>query len=121
MTDQANPSLKYAEDLFKSAIYDPLIDAALVSFLGGVLGVPVVGTFVRFVARVFANKLFEAMRLILDLQAIAFVNEGHKKDFDRAAVTLRIIGQSKGIDSPEFKTARENAKAALSDFARYRG
>ena len=69
----------------------------------------------------FADKLFETMRLVLDLQAIAFVNEAHKKDFDRAAVTLKIIANSKGIDSPEFQTAREHAKAALSDFARYRG
>ena len=121
MTTTAIPSLKIIEDLFKTSIFDPLIEAALITLLGPLLGVPVVGSLVRYAARAFADKLFETLRLVLDVQAIAFVNEAHKKDFDKAAVTLKIIAHAKGIDSPEYKNAREHAKVALSDFARYRG
>lgn len=71
------------------------------------------------IAQMVTNKIFGKLRLVVDMGAISFVNQEHKAAFDKAAVTLKIIAQDKGIESDEYKRAREDAKTALSRFLRY--
>lgn len=59
------------------------------------------------------------MKLAVDLEAITLVNAEHKRDYDKASVVLKIIAIDKGIDSDEFKKARDNAKIALSKYVRF--
>lgn len=67
----------------------------------------------------FADQLYAAVKLAIDLEVIAFKNEEHKKRFQAASSTLAIIAHDKGIESEDFKNARENARQALSVFVRF--
>jgi hypothetical protein len=52
--------------------------------------------------------------------AIIFLrNESNLKDFESASTKLYIIAKSKGIESEEFKNARKENLASLSQFVRY--
>lgn len=69
----------------------------------------------------YMNRFFASGRLVVDMGAIQLVNAEHQRDFLKAAISLREIAKAYGIDSEQYKSARENEKQALSDFAHYRG
>lgn len=112
MTDQASPQIKQAEDVFKSLAWDTLVTTGLDELN---LDFWPINVIIRF----FTTKLYEQLRLQFDLGAIAFLNAEHKAAFDKADVTLKIIASDKGIDSDDYKRAKENAKIALSKFERF--
>jgi hypothetical protein len=123
VTENANPTLGKIEDLFKSLVWDNLITVGLAAlfqaapFLAWWPCRPILD----YVIRMFGDHLFATLKLTIDLQAIAFVNETHRRAFDSAAVHLKIIGRDKGPDSEEFRKAKENAKEALAKFVRFNG
>lgn len=112
MTTGVNPVLTGAEDLFKKLVWDNLVTAALTAF-----GVNF--SVVRWVVGFFTDKIYEIFRTLFDEGALIFLNEAHKRAFDDATVSLKIIGQQKGIDSDEYKKAKSNAQAALSAFLKF--
>ena len=112
MTDQVNPVLKKAEDLFKTLAWDTLVQAALVALKIDFWPLNVIFEY-------FSEKLYELTRLQFDMAMITFINAEHEAAFDKAEVTLKILGQQKGVDSPEYQAAKENAKNALSKFVRF--
>jgi len=112
MTDQVNQPIKTAEDLFKSLIWDNLVSAALV--YAKIDFWPL-----NSICRFLTNQLYEFFRLQFDLATIVFLNTVHKAEFDKACVTLKVIGQDYGPDSSQYKVAKDNAKDALSKFVRF--
>lgn len=123
VTETANPALGKIEDLFKDLVWDNLITAALTALFAyiPVLGVWPLKPIITYVVTTFASKLFDLVRLTVDLQVIVFANNAHKKAFDGAAVKLKIIAHSHGTSSDQFKKAKEDAKETLSAFVRFNG
>lgn len=112
MTTIVTPSIGRAEDLFKSFVWDNIVTAALTS-LG--LNFWPLNSILRFIS----TKIFDQIRLAFDLSAIVFLNQLHKDAFDREMVKLKIVAVDHGIDSEEFKKAKEDAKAVLAKFVAY--
>ncbi len=123
MTTVANPTLGKIEDLFKTLVWDSLVKAGMEAILVQVPGLRVwpLSALTRYVIGTFSEKLYGVTKLAVDLQAISFLNGQHKRAFDRAAVTLKIIANEKGIESEEFRKAKDEAKSALSQFVRFHG
>lgn len=108
-------------DIFKDLVWDALVKAALGMLFRAVpwLAWGPLGVFVGWVVGLAAGYLYDAVKMAIDLQVIAFKNEAHRKAFDDAGVKLKIIAKDKGIDSPEFKEARELHKKRLAEFVHF--
>ena len=109
------------EQLFKSLVWDNLIKAAIKKVFMAVpfLAMGPLGKITVYLLTKFADKLYDVLHEQIDLQVIVFKNYRLRKEFDRASVKLKIIAKSKGIESNEFKDARELHKKRLSDFVRF--
>lgn len=70
----------------------------------------------RFVL-LFTDTLYSYIKLVIDVNLIPIRNEAFKESFDRASINLFLLAKEKGIDSPEFRSARDEHKKALSNLA----
>jgi hypothetical protein len=118
MSEEINKTLSQVEDIFKSVVWDNLIQVALAALFAYApfLALPVLKPVISYIITMFSDKLFSAAKLAIDLEAIVLINESHKKAYANASVALKIIAHSKGIGSPEFLEARENAKKSFAKF-----
>lgn len=123
MTEVVTPGLGRIEDLLEDLVWDNLVEAALAALAVAAPWTkwPIVGPVVRYIVRRIADKLFSLARLTFDFQAIRFLDNKAQREFDTAAVKLKIIAYKRGVESEEFKKAREDAKAAFAEFVRLRG
>lgn len=121
MGDGVNQPLSEVEELFKTLVWDLLVDAALVALFVAEpwLAYWPFRQIVTGVATLFTNKLFSVGRRTIDMTAIPLINEAHKRAFTDAVVELKVIGYHQGRDSPEYLKARDDAKAALSRFVHF--
>lgn len=121
MTENANPGLGIGEGLFKDLFWDLSVQAALTALFAyvPVLNVWPLRGIVTGIITLFTDKMYSLMKLLIDVTAIKFTNGEHQRAFDSAAVKLKIIAHDRGIDSDEFRKAREDAKASLSRFVRF--
>lgn len=103
-------------DIFKRLVWDTLVSVMLKQLFSAVpwLGWGPVGLLVGWIVGMVADYLYVALEMAVDLQVIKFKNEAHRREFEKASVTLHILAKEKGIDSPEFKSARDEHKKALS-------
>lgn len=110
-----------ADDLFKDLIWQPIVKLILAELfkLLPFLAWGPLGPIVTLIVTYLAEKIFTAVKLFVDLQVISLKNKEHQAAYDRASVSLKIIAKDKGIDSPEFRKARDENKAALSDFVKF--
>lgn len=83
------------------------------------LDAPIIGTINRAVIKKVSGWFFLQIRLFIDITGVRLINNEYQTAFEKASVVLKIIAHDKGIDSNEFKAARENAKAALSKFTQF--
>ena len=119
--ETAHPKLDQVQSIFKNLVWDNLIEAAIRAFFIYVpwLNIwPIAGA-VRYILLIFTNHIFDSLKLVVDLQAIALLNEQHKNAYNRQLAKLKIIAREKGIESDEFKQERENAKKELARFVGY--
>ena len=109
------------EQLFRSLVWDNLIKAAIKRVFMAVpfLAMGPLGKITVYILTKFADKLYVVLKEEVDVQRIIFRNRKLGREFGRASVKLKIIAKSKGIDSNEFKNAREIHKKRLSDFVRF--
>lgn len=121
MTEQVNPQIGQIENLFKETVWDAGVEAALTSLFVAApwMNVWPLRSIVRGLTLMLTNRLFSMLRLVIDLQVIQLLNSEHKQAFAREAVKLRIIAIDKGLNSPEYKRAKEDAKASLSRFIQF--
>lgn len=108
-------------EIFKAVVWDSLVKAAIARlFLAApFLGWGPVGFVVSWILTYFADMLYDAVKMAVDLEVIVLRNEAHRKAYDAAAVKLHIIAREKGIESPEFRSARDEHKVALAKFVRF--
>lgn len=84
-----------------------------------ILGFGPIGWLVTAVATLFGDKLYEGLRLAVSLELIALRNDAHRKAYVDAALNLRQIAETKGMESPDYKRAREAHREALARFVRF--
>jgi len=92
----------------------PLILKRLIAQLP-FLGWPIIGPIASIALNWIVGKVVDELALFIDFTAIAFRNDKARREFDRAGIALSIIAEQKGVESNEFKEAREQYKNALSD------
>jgi hypothetical protein len=105
-------------DTFKVFVWDALVQIAIQRLFKAIpwLGFGPVGVVVSWVAGMLAEQLYDAAKLVIDLKTVAFVNEVHRKAYENASIKLAVLAHDKGIDSDEFKVARDEHKKALHQF-----
>jgi len=108
-------------DLFKQLVWDNIVEAVVARIFLSIpaLGWGPLGVIVSFVVSLIATKLYEVLKLSINLQMIVFQNAAHLKAYVEASSKLREIAQSKGIDSAEFRSARNEDKKRLSEFVQF--
>lgn len=110
-------------DIFKGLIWDTLVAIAvkqlfvLIPFLGW----GPIGLFVGFIVNKIASLLFNALKEIIDFNVIVIRKQNLAKEFSIQAYNLKMLADTKGINSDEFKAQREKSKVALSEFIKFGG
>lgn len=118
MTTGAYAGLDIAESLFYDAVWTPLLKTAVAAMYAYVpwLAVWPLGPLLNFAISKLSDQLFAGLKLVVDLQAIAFVNQAHQTAFNAAALKLQVVGHDSGENSDAFIKAKADALAALSQF-----
>lgn len=121
MSNTAYPKLDQVQSAFKDLVWDNVVQAGITALFAQVpwLNAWPIGGAVRYLLTLFADKIFDSVKLSIDLQAIVLVNQEHKVAYNKELAKLKIVAREKGIESPEFAKERENAKKALSKFVSY--
>jgi hypothetical protein len=123
MSTTVNPTLELGEGLFKDLVWDAEIEVALTALFSYApyLGWPPLRQIISAIIKFAANRFWKQVKLAVDIGAVTILDAQRKAAFDKASVVLKIIAIDKGIDSPEFKKAKDEAKIALSKFAHFNG
>lgn len=110
------------DDLFYQLVWTNLVTAALETLFAAVpvLGVQPLRTLISWAARAFTDLIYEGADLFIDLQMIVYKNEKLRREFDRSAVSLKIISHNYGPDSPRYKEARDEFRTSFAAFVRIR-
>lgn len=108
-------------DLFKELIWHALVKAALQRLFALVplLGWGPIGYVISFFAMKYADQLYDAVKLLIQIELIVFRNKETEKAFNTASVKLKIVARDKGLDSAEYKEARDEDKKSLSQMVMY--
>lgn len=120
MTEQVNPKLTAVQEAFKATIWNNAITALKTELFVAVpaLNIPVLRSIVSGIISLFAGKVYKYIVLQVDIGAIRLSNTRAHYEYAQASKRLVAIANNQGIDSDEFKKARDEAAAALSDFTR---
>lgn len=118
-------SVALAEELFKELIWKPLISKVITKLIIS-LGLGPTGFLAMILTEIIlriSEKIFFELKEFANLQFILLKNEGLRKEYVNATISLKQIALSKGeinipemIKSKEFLDAREKHKQALADF-----
>lgn len=123
MTETINPTLTKIEDLFKTLVWDNAINAFLTWLFTAApwLNIWPLKPIVAGVTNLILNKFYGFMVLFADLKAAKIINENHRRSFEKASVVLALIARDKGIESEEYKNARNDAKEHFKSLIVYNG
>ena len=110
------------ENLFKDLLWDALVEKAIASLfkLFPILGWGPIGAIASLVIKHFATQLYKALSLVVKLELITMRNNKLHRQYTKAAVDLRRVALQSGLESPQFRKARDEHKKYLSDFVRTR-
>ena len=108
-------------DLFKTLIWDTLIKAALKKLFLKVplLGWGPIGFLVSHFVFKFTDMLYLEVKDFINIKMIFFKNKEAHDKYAEASKDLALILKDKGVESDDFKKAREAHKEALSNFVRF--
>ena len=101
--------------LFKDMVWDILLKKGISTLMLSLSISPqgFLGIILTKLIIAIADKLYPIMVKMVKIETIQIQDEIHQKSFERAQLKLKIIAKEKGIDSQEFKDAREKEKQAL--------
>ncbi len=119
MSTQVNAGLATAEEIFKVLVWDTIVKAGLAALYAGS---PLIAFFkpaINFIANWIGDWVYSQIRLVVDLTVIQLIDNQANEAFKKASVALAVIAHDKGTESDDYKTAREDAKEALSKFVRF--
>lgn len=109
------------DQLFKTLVWDAIVKALVARLFVAIpfLGWGPIGIVVGWVITLVTDKLFDAIKLFINLELIVLRNEAHLRAYQRASSALYIIARDKGIESEDFRRAREEHRTELADFIRF--
>lgn len=112
----ALPELVEAEDLFKDSVWNPLLDfglAALYAEFPYLNWWPLNAIIKHFAAKL-TDAVYRGLTEVLNLKYVILKNLGMQKMFTQHALQMKNAALQKGLNSPEYLDAKEQAKAALA-------
>ncbi len=123
MTDVVTPTLGKIEDAVERfglyAISQIWLNAVFVAW--PVLGTWPLAQIIRTFTEILCDKAFAALRVTVDLKVIRFLDDKNLAAYEREVLKLRALGRGYGPESPQFKKARDDAKASFIKFAHFNG
>ena len=107
--------------IFKDLVWDALVSLALKKLFAAIpfLGWGPIGWVVTLLASKLSAYLFDALHEVIDLQLIIIRKNELAQEYAKSAYELKLLAETKGIDSDEFKAEREKAKLALARFIKF--
>lgn len=103
-------------EIFKSLVWDNAVKRVLTDFVFANSKFLSFGPIKFLITKIvihFADLLFKAIIMAIDMQKIAWKNESLEKEFKTAELKLKLIARDHGIESEEFKVARKENQDAL--------
>lgn len=118
MANSASRVLTQVEQIFKSLIWDPMIQAGEVWIEGAVpfLDLPIIKQLDEAAISAIASAIFNQMVTLVDVAAIRLVNAEHQAAYDSASEQLAVIADEQGVTSDAFRQAQDKALASLAQF-----
>lgn len=118
MAESVNRTLTTIENNFKSVVVDNLVKAELAALYADQPWTAVwpIRPILEAIANFVVARLYKALALVVDIADIKIVDSITEREYKQVSVRLAVIAHNKGVDSDEFRKAREDAKAALSAF-----
>ncbi len=112
-----------ALDTFKELVFDQLVKVAIQQIIGmaAFLAWGPVAFIVAKVVTFVADTLYDQLQKTINFQYIMLQNEQFHKAYVDAVENIKEVAKKKGINSPEFRRARDGHKVALSKFVRWTG
>ncbi len=116
----ALPELVSAEELFKGGVWDTLVDLGLAALFAEApyLNIPILRDGIKWLIRKFTDAMFTFFQEFVNLKYVFLHNLGMQKKFTEHALALKGLAIEKGLDSKEYKDAREEHKKALAEKVR---
>lgn len=110
-----------AGDLFKDLVWSAVIKAATNALTKAIpfLAMGPMPLITGLVVGLVGDFVYDQLKDAYNFQSVSFKNDQHRKEFDSAAIKLKLIARDKGINSDEFKTARQQYGDALAKFIRF--
>lgn len=108
-------------DLFKRLVFDMLVKQAISRLFAAApfLGWGPIGFIAKIVLTKFANIVFEMLVDMLNMAAIEFKNEAHRRAFDDEFIKLKIL-ESSNPSPEEVENALAEAEKRMADFVQHR-
>lgn len=107
-------------DTFKELVWDSIVEVALQElFQIKFLAWGPLKAFITWVALRFSEKLYKALSKMVNLRIIVLQNEEFHREYAKSSIVLSTIANQSGIESQEFKKARNENKDHLQPFVRY--
>ena len=108
-------------DLFKDSVWGPLVKASLAQLFKSVpiLGFGPIGWVVNWIVMKVASDIFDKMEDVIDLERISFNNHQLHNEYIASLMRLRLVEREKGLNSDEYKQAKELNKINFSKFVHF--
>ncbi len=108
-------------DLFKDLVWGAIIKAATNALIKAIpfLAWGPMPMITGLIVGLVGDFLYDQLKDVYNFHSVSIKNEAHRKEFDSAGLKLKLIARDKGIDSDEFKTAREAYRESLAKFVRF--
>ena len=121
MSESVNKDLTRIQDVFKLVVWDNLRAFAIRSLFAGVpwLKVWPLGPIIKWLAGSISDTVFETIKLNIDLAALKFMDSNTERHFNDSIVKLKLIERDYGVESKEYKEARDDARKIFAAFIRF--
>ena len=118
---QQTQLLNSSVDAVKELIWSVYVKKAMGQIFIAVpfLGWPPFALLINHLILTFSDYLYESLKAFLSEEMILFKNKQAQEQFSKSALILNQIAKSKGIDSQEFREARNENKKLLENLIRY--
>lgn len=108
-------------DTFKELLWDHIVRATLTKIFVKVplLGWGPIGYVISNLVFKYSDELYSALSFFIEVKLIVLKNKKLQQEYAAASLRLRQVALSSGIESVEFRKARDEDKDALSKFVRF--
>lgn len=115
MPDSVNQTLTTAQNIFKDLVWDSAVTAIKIE--APWMNIPVIG----WIVDLGFSVMWRFFVLFVDVTSIKLLNSVHQSAYEKASIKLALYEKDYGLDSKEYKDAKESAKIAMSNFTRING